>query len=120
MTCFVSAQSGATFCRQVTLPTLSVSSQGKNLGTASLVVSPNPGGGVVRVGLDLPTGSHADGSVTMLLFDERGRQMLDLTPSLARNGYAYAEFDASGLPSGVYYCRAAGANWQGTTGIVVE
>lgn len=120
MTCFVSAQSGETFCQQVTLPQLSVPSNPTNLGTASLVVAPNPGGGVVRVGLDLPTGSRADGSVTMILYNERGGQVLDLTPSLLRNGYGYAEFDASALPSGVYYCRASGTNWQGTTGIVVE
>jgi hypothetical protein len=48
-----------------------------------------------------------------------GKAVLNLSESFARGGYRSAEFDASVLSSGVYYCRLSTATWNGTLGNIV-
>lgn len=117
MICIVGTKTGDAFCRRLqasSVPDAPVA--GKK---ATVEVAPNPSNGSTRVSIAIPEGAQMS-NVEVSLYNERGDRVLDLTESFTRNGYGYAEFDASSLPSGVYYCRAIGSNWSGFAGVVVE
>ncbi len=117
MTCFVAAGTGETFCLQGEGPTLAVPDRAAR-AEARLVALPNPSTGYVRVDVTIPVGGAVGGRAE--LYDERGVRVLELTEAFVRGGYRSVEFDASTLPSGVYYCRAAGRDWSGLVPVVVE
>jgi hypothetical protein len=119
MTCFVAANSGATICQRISLPQLSVDGESNGIaGTAALSVAPNPATGRTHIAVNIPSGVSAVGA-EMVLFNALGEKVLDLSESFARTGYSYAEFDASTLPAGRYFCRVAGTKWSGNIGVVV-
>jgi hypothetical protein len=118
MICFLGSKTGDEYCMRVEVPA-SVPRGAEGAATASLAITPNPVTGHARISVTLPQGAHVAGS-ELYLFNERGDRVLDLTSSFAKNGYQYAEFDAGILPAGVYFCRAAGANWNGITSVVIQ
>jgi hypothetical protein len=119
MTCFVAANTGTTICQRISLPQLSVDDESNGLaGTAALAVSPNPATGRTHIAVSVPYGMSAAGA-EMVLFNALGEKVLDLSESFARTGYSHAEFDASTLPAGRYFCRVAGTQWNGSIGVVV-
>ncbi|MBS1911923.1 MAG: T9SS type A sorting domain-containing protein [Bacteroidetes bacterium] len=120
MTCFVASKTGEHFCRRVTLPSSGVSADGRAAGTAALDVLPNPTTGRARIDITLPSGVRTGSGTTLMLFDMRGAAVMDLSAELARNNFAFAEFDATQLTAGVYYCRVSGDNWNGTIGVIVQ
>ncbi|MEO5928453.1 MAG: hypothetical protein ABIR47_00850 [Candidatus Kapaibacterium sp.] len=119
LTCFVGARSGDVFCREVSLPVLSVEDAAGSSG-AGIIVAPNPGSGATRITLRLPGGARVTSGVGLALYDMRGARVIDLTESFISNDFRFAEFDARALPAGLYYCRAAGSGWSATTGVIVE
>ncbi len=119
MTCFVSSKTGAHFCRRISLPPLGVPQEAAAIGTASLTVLPNPAASWARVLVALPAGARTAGA-TCGLYDERGTMVMDLSSNFAANHAAFVDVDVRGLAAGAYYCRAAGSNWVGTAGVVVE
>ncbi|MDB5033447.1 MAG: hypothetical protein JWQ98_688 [Chlorobi bacterium] len=119
LTCFVGARSGDVFCREVSLPVLSVNDVAGSSG-AGIIVAPNPGSGATRITLRLPGSARVADGVGMGLYDMRGARVMDLTASFISNDFQFAEFDSRALPAGLYYCRAAGSGWSATTGVMVE
>jgi hypothetical protein len=120
MTCFVTAETGQVICRRRSVSISSVATNSSNIrGTANLIVQPNPATQMVRVTIDLPQGVRASDGIGLVLYDEAGRQVLNLTDRLAGNGSGVITFDAGNLPSGTYYIHAFGPDWTGTTGVVV-
>jgi|GEM_PF-5185738 len=119
MTCFVSAVTGATECRMVEIP--SSVKENAAAARAAMTVTPTPSTGRTRVEIALPSGAgiRSLNDVSVELYDASGRKVLDLTESFKANALQYAEFDASRLPAGIYFCRAGGAAWHGMTGVVV-
>jgi hypothetical protein len=101
MICLVSAESGATVCR--TAGTSSAPSDAAIASTTTLRVIPTPASTHVRIVVDNPAAIRGD--VGMELLDASGRRVVDLAASLAANGFAHAELDATSLASGVYFCR---------------
>ncbi len=88
-------------------------------GGASLSVIPNPARGSTRLSVKLPHGMHVGAGASLVLFDVKGHQVLDLSEGFAQSGFASVEFNASTLPSGTYYCRLTTPQWNGTLGSVV-
>lgn len=116
MTCFVASRTGEHFCRRIMLPVLGTPVD-ERLSSAGMDVFPNPATGRTVIAVRPPNAARAPASV--MLYDERGAMVLDLTASFNRSAHAYAEFDAATLPAGVYYCRAQGSGFSGTIGVVV-
>jgi hypothetical protein len=119
MTCFVAANTGTTICQRISLPQLSVGHESDGVGgTEALAVAPNPATGRTHIAVSIPSGVSAVGA-EMVLFNALGQKVLDLSESFARNGYRHAEFDASRLPAGKYFCRVTGTQWNGSIGVVI-
>jgi hypothetical protein len=87
-------------------------------GGAGMKVTPHPAFGLTRIDIVLPKGVVADAGSTLGLYDQNGRQVVDLTPSFAR-GFDGAEFDAAGLAAGLYHCRLTTSGWSGSLGSIV-
>lgn len=117
--CFVGARTGDVQCGQIDV-TSAVPALRPGDVTVSLTVAPNPANGRTRVTIDIPNGASLRDGAKILLYDERGEVALDITESCAANGYQWGEFDAGRLPSGTYFLHAAGSNWSGIVGVVVE
>jgi hypothetical protein len=82
-------------------------------------VLPQPAHGVTRLLIELPAGVRREKGLRLVLYDEIGRQAIDLTESFARNDYDMAEFDAGELSPGIYQCRVEGGGRDGRLGMVV-
>jgi hypothetical protein len=67
---------------------------------------PNPFNPTTSIDYDLPAASY----VRLAVFDMLGREVVRLQDGDQRAGSYTAHFDASSLPSGVYFCRLAAAN----------
>jgi hypothetical protein len=117
LVCFVSVASGQTLCQWMDA-SASVPVDDATVGHAALSVAPNPATGRTHITVNIPSGMSAAGA-EMVLFNALGEQVLDLSESFARNGYSYAEFDASTLPAGRYFCRVTGTKWNGNIGVVI-
>lgn len=120
MTCFVASETGEAFCRRIyNLPTMSVddSSEEKTTGSALSVV-PNPASGQVVVEITAKEGKGLAES-TLLLYNEVGEVVLDLTEPFRENGYTGATFPASLLPNGLYHCTLVGPSIKEHVGIIV-
>jgi hypothetical protein len=118
LVCFVASKTGEAICMRVETPA-SVPMESGSVAVASLAVTPNPASGAARVTVVAPAGAQLKGA-ELVLFNERGDRVLDLTESFARSGYQYAELDGGMLPAGVYFCRAIGSNWRGVTSLVIQ
>ena len=115
--CFVATTDGQTYC--LTEAALGVDDEVTADISSSMRVSPNPAVGRTRVTITAPrTGRDLHG-LRLGLFDATGREVLDLTESFERTGHEHAEFDASALPAGTYFCRAVGAGFNGVIGTIV-
>jgi hypothetical protein len=86
---------------------------------AMMVVMPNPAHGLSRMTVNLPKGIQATAGSSLALYDATGKLVADLSESYAATGFTGASFDASLLPSGIYYCRLTTKSFNGTLGTVV-
>jgi hypothetical protein len=68
---------------------------------------PNPFNPITTIRYQLPVQSH----VTLKIFDVLGREVAMLVNDVEGPGYISVKFDASGLPSGVYYYRLQADNF---------
>lgn len=88
--------------------------------TGSLMrVVPHPASGLTRLIVNLPDRVKSDATARLRLYDLFGDIILDLTEAFAASGFTVAEFDATKIPSGTYYCRFVARGWSGTLGVVV-
>lgn len=109
MICLVSSASGETFCGLYGIGGAEephATSRGPQLAAW-----PNPATGRVRIDLALSP-DELRGDISLALYSSSGAMAADLVQSLSKNGLRYAELDASTLPSGTYFCRAAGDGWS--------
>lgn len=119
MTCFVASETGETFCRRIYgLPTVSVPNESTAAHNAQLSVAPNPASGSVTVHVSGVPNSVLTTS-KLLLYNQAGELVLDLTESFSSNGYSRASFAVNALPSGLYHCRLVGANVEEHIGLIV-
>ncbi len=105
MVCLVATGTGETICQTLDVEIPSSVSTDKEMKGAVVTVVPNPTSGIARIGVTFPAGTRNVGGATVALYDGLGRRVADLTESFVRNDYRSADFDASELPDGVYYCR---------------
>jgi len=117
LVCLVATGTGETVCLDVDKLTSAVPAE--LIVSGSMDVVPNPTAGITRVALTLPPGMHDMRRASVELFDTFGRRLLDLTGSFVRSGYRAAEFDASSLAPGVYYCRVTASGVQGVSRPIV-
>jgi hypothetical protein len=115
--CWVATSTGASYC--MTSDVLSVREESALGASLEMSVAPNPAAGRSRVTINAPTTGRSLEGVRIGLFDASGREVLDLTESFAASGYRHAEFDASTIPSGSYFCRAVGGGFNGVIGTIV-
>jgi hypothetical protein len=86
---------------------------------ARLDVLPHPAYGETRLEITLPTGVRPENSSRLVMVDLLGREVLDLTASAERGSWSRAEFDATGLVSGMYLVRYESRSGSGVLGTVV-
>lgn len=121
MTCFVASETGEAFCRRIYgLPTSAVHDPvASSTGAApALTVAPNPAKGEVSIVLAGATASQFS-SCRLLLYNDAGALMLDLTESFRAGNHSRASFAASPLPSGNYHCLLVGPGVSQHAGVVV-
>jgi hypothetical protein len=116
MICAVSTGSGQSMC--VTGAALAAPYESTTGSSMRMSIVPNPSFGRTRVVIDATANGASLDDLRLGLFDASGRQVLDLTESFAASGYRSAEFDASSLPAGSYFCRAVGGGFNGIVGTV--
>lgn len=116
MTCFVSATTGSTFCRQFSIPS-SVPNASRPTRDGMIATFPNPATGHVRIVISNAAGETR--SIDQLhLVNERGEVLRDMTKELGSDGVV--DLVTSELPRGVYFIRAIGPDWQSASGLAVE
>jgi len=71
---------------------------------------PNPFNPSTTISYQLPMQSQ----VTLKIFDVLGREVATLVNGVEEPGYKSVNFDASGLPSGIYYYRLQAGNYVET------
>jgi hypothetical protein len=76
---------------------------------------PNPFNPSTTIGYGLPAQSH----VTLAVFNTLGQQVAVLQNGEQRAGYHEVRFDASALPSGIYYYRLHSGSYTGTKRLVL-
>ncbi len=69
---------------------------------------PNPFNPVTMVSYELPV----DARVSLKIYDMLGREMETLVDANQEAGVRFAEWNASGFPSGVYFCRMVAGTYQ--------
>ena len=67
---------------------------------------PNPFNPTTNISFDMPF----DGIVSLIVFDNLGREVKTLVNGNVNSGYHRVEFNASGLPSGMYFYRINAAS----------
>jgi hypothetical protein len=78
-------------------------------------VSPNPVATVGTIALDLPAGTLA----VVEIFDGSGQRIASLLDRMVEGGRQEIQWDASSLPSGIYYCRISAGRTQTIRPILV-
>lgn len=77
---------------------------------------PNPFGSTTTITYSI----QKEGKVNLIIFDALGRK-IDVVVNEHRNpGQYWLQFDASGLPDGIYYCRLTAGNSCQTKKIILE
>ena len=71
---------------------------------------PNPFNPVTKINFQIPS----KGNVTMKVFNQLGQEVAVLVNKVMNAGYYTADFDASKLPSGVYFYRLSTGNFTQT------
>jgi len=69
---------------------------------------PNPFNPVTKIDFDIPV----DADVSLKIYDMNGRQVNTLINEFRNSGYYSIDFDASSLPSGVYYYKLESGNYS--------
>lgn len=115
MTCFVSANTGATFCRQFSFPS-SAPPRPTATREETITMFPNPSAGHVRI-LVAAGGSGAGRIDRLFLVNERGEEIRDLTDQVTSTG---VDMGIADLPRGLYFVRAVGPDWQAVAGLSVD
>ncbi len=95
-----------------TQPLTNVKIKGENVpkGFALLQNYPNPFNPTTTIGYDVPVRAH----VTIVIYDVLGRQAETLVDGEKQAGRYEVTFDASKLPSGVYFYRLRARNFSET------
>jgi hypothetical protein len=81
----------------------------------SVVIGPNPFNPITAISYQL----SADRHVKLEVFDTAGRLVATLVNGWRGAGSHQVTWDASGLPSGLYFCRMQAGDWQGTGKMVL-
>jgi hypothetical protein len=76
---------------------------------------PNPFNNSTIIEYQLPRQSH----VTVKIFDVLGRELITLVNKVEEAGYKSVSFDASTLPSGVYFYRLQAGSFVQTNKMVL-
>ncbi len=82
---------------------------------------PNPFNPTTAIQFTIPLlgGDERGGLVTLKVYDILGREVVTLVNEQQRPGIYNVEFDASGLASGVYYCRLQSGRFSETRKMVL-
>ncbi|HMQ69382.1 MAG TPA: T9SS type A sorting domain-containing protein [Ignavibacteria bacterium] len=76
---------------------------------------PNPFNPVTKIDFDLPL----DSRVSLKVYNTEGKEIQSLVNGALNSGYYSIEFDASSLPSGVYYYRLESGSFTSTRKLVL-
>ena len=76
---------------------------------------PNPFNPVTRIQYSLPS----NGNVVMQVYDTRGREIATLIDEVKSAGKHEVEFNASNIPSGIYYYRLRMNGYTATNKMIV-
>jgi CubicO group peptidase (beta-lactamase class C family) len=79
-------------------------------------IFPNPGSGIITVEFEMQEVAY----VTVAIFNLTGQQVVDPLNELKSPGQQQVQFDVSGLPPGVYYCRLQAGDRNTTTKIMIS
>jgi len=98
-------------------PTTLVRHSGNGVPTSYMLHQnyPNPFNPSTIISYDIPKRSH----VKLVIYDILGRQVEELVDSEKTPGRYQATFDASGLPSGVYYYRLEAGSFTETKKLIL-
>lgn len=72
-----------------------------SLGLPSHQIVPNPFRGAARISYT----TDMSGVISLIVYNTEGREIRTVTEGFCRSGSYSADFDATGLPSGVYFSR---------------
>ena len=75
-----------------------------------LSAAPNPFNPGTVISFEVPQ----SGAVLLTIYDLQGREIARLQDGFLARGQYFSSFDASALPSGVYFARIAGSGFQAT------
>ncbi|MCB0728975.1 MAG: T9SS type A sorting domain-containing protein, partial [Ignavibacteriae bacterium] len=76
---------------------------------------PNPFNPVTKIDFDLPVNSN----VSVKIYSMNGKEIKSLLNGFLNSGYYSVDFDASELPSGVYYYRLESGNFISTKKLIL-
>ncbi len=79
-------------------------------------IFPNPGSGIITVEFEMQEVAY----VTVAIFNLTGQQVAEPVYELKTPGQQQVQFDVSGLPPGVYYCRLQAGDRNTTTKIMIS
>ncbi len=113
MLCFVAGGSGRTYC--VTTSGVSAAPAEPERSTGTLVASPNPVSGLLRITAHPPGNDEAP---LLQLYDATGRLVIDRIEGRRSDGAWIAEIDTTDLPHGAYHLKATQGTWNITTSVL--
>lgn len=76
---------------------------------------PNPFNAATTISFDLPSSEY----VNLVVFDLAGRPVGNLIASRLQAGHHRIPFDASGLASGIYFCRISAGNFNAASKLIL-
>jgi hypothetical protein len=76
---------------------------------------PNPFNPVTRISFSLPE----ERFVRLVVYDVSGRQVVRLVDGVRSAGHHMVEWNAAGMPSGVYYCRMEAGDFTATRRVIL-
>ena len=78
---------------------------------------PNPFNPVTKIRFAIP--SNTQENISLKVFDVLGNQIADLLNESKNAGIYEVEFDASNIPSGIYFYRLAASNFVKTNKMIL-
>lgn len=78
-------------------------------------ITPNPAGHVAEIGFTL----GLDGPTRVEIFDADGRRAAALLDEHLQSGAYTLRWDATEVPSGLYYCRISSGDWTATRSMMI-
>ncbi len=76
---------------------------------------PNPFNPITVIKFSIPKSNH----VSLIIYDSLGRLVLKLVDEVKEPGYYEAEFDATNLPSGIYFYSLLSGEYSATKKMVL-